>query len=89
MVKFGDLTMLLSTFNRKYQVNMSIVTKVFYALLCLRIFGSNNQVRAADNNTTNKSKQVDKLFNCTIQANVPGASVVVIQNGKILHNIIT
>jgi CubicO group peptidase (beta-lactamase class C family) len=65
---------------------MSIVTRTFCALLSLCIFSNNNQIGAAENDTTNKSRHVDKLFNCTVKTDVPGASVIVIQNGKILHN---
>lgn len=75
--------MLLRAFNRK--LSFETASKVFCALLSLWIFSSYNQVRAANNDTINKSKQVDKLFNCTVKADVPGASVVVIRNGRILH----
>jgi CubicO group peptidase (beta-lactamase class C family) len=85
MVKFGDLTMLQNVFNWKCQNNMSIAIRAFCAFLSLWIFGGNYQARAANNDTTNKSRQVDKLFNCTVKADIPGASVIVIQNGKILH----
>jgi CubicO group peptidase (beta-lactamase class C family) len=83
MVKFGDLIMVLSAFKKK--LSFETVAKVFCALLSLWIFGGNYQARAANNEPTNEAGQVDKLFDCTVKDGVPGASVVVIQNGKILY----
>jgi CubicO group peptidase (beta-lactamase class C family) len=59
--------------------------KLIHTLICAVVFMGSFQAIAQETDSLSKSEQVNKLFECTINAAVPGASVIVIHRGKILH----
>jgi CubicO group peptidase (beta-lactamase class C family) len=67
---------------KKIRSNQRLIVTILWAC----IFLSGFQLMAQETDSIAKSTQVNKLFGCTINNALPGASVVVIQNGKIVLN---
>lgn len=53
--------------------------------ICLAVFCDGYQLMAGPANETDRSAQVDSLFSPIDHSDAPGASVIVIQDGKVLH----
>jgi CubicO group peptidase (beta-lactamase class C family) len=66
--------------------NNSLIKRFVNTSLCAFVFMSGFQAMAQETDSINKSGQVNKLFECTVNAAVPGASVIIIHQGKILLN---
>lgn len=59
--------------------------RVVCGLACLLLVGAGCPANAAGEGAAPRSARVDELFAFTVGAEVPGASVIVIQAGEILH----
>ena len=66
--------------------NTRLTKRLINTILCACVFISGFQARAQETDSTGKSGQVNKLFECTTSKPFPGASVIVIHHGKILLN---
>jgi CubicO group peptidase (beta-lactamase class C family) len=66
--------------------NPRLTTKLLKSLFFALIFVPGLQVMAQQPDSTGKSEQVNKLFECTVTNPCPGASVIVIHHGKIVLN---
>ena len=62
-----------------------LVKRLIHTLFFTFVSISSTQVMSQEINVKDKSEQVDKLFECMVNAAVPGASIIVINQGKILH----
>ena len=66
--------------------NNRLTKKFITALLCTSVLMSGFQALAQETDSVSKAIQVDKLFECTTAKPFPGASVIVIHDGKIILN---
>jgi CubicO group peptidase (beta-lactamase class C family) len=62
-----------------------LVRKLHAAFLCMFVFAISFQAVAQESDKASKAEQVNKLFDSTSNLAVPGASVVVIHQGEIVH----
>jgi CubicO group peptidase (beta-lactamase class C family) len=66
--------------------NKRLAKSLINTFLCSSLSMIGFQAIAQDNDSTRKVEQVNKLFDCTTNKALPGASVIVIHSGKILLN---
>jgi CubicO group peptidase (beta-lactamase class C family) len=66
--------------------NIRLTKRLINTIIYTCVFISGIPSMAQQPDSTNKSGHVNKLFECTTDKPFPGASVIVIQHGKILLN---